>query len=868
MAGNELATLVLKKLAELGLFPFEDDVEAKTEAARENIRNKGYKAEAIRCAVDGKGSGKDAFVFVNMRIKKGTRQSFIIHLQYGTFKPSLSDRFGEAGVGKSMDIDVSDELNKNYEPLEVVKPNDFPPVCNKQDSGVAENLRTLADFDKFEKSLRLVESINDHPYLQHKGIDIEAFAKERDLNLGAHVTRDGKWLAFKAFGAEGSVVGYGRVRNTRGEKGKFTKGIISRGPRTFCGGYSAIGFSLSQYKGEEVALAEGWASAIGYTLMTGKKAICAHGSKNCPPAIETISKVNEGIKKITFLSDGDDASEIEFAKCLKIANSLGITLTKLFFGKNTDAHDAWVQGISGAVESVAEAEEGVEQESEAQEEFVPYNIDTSKFPDVLRDYVEQGMRQYDIYPRRKNQYVMAVMSMISAVVGHCYYLGAGATRMYGNEWLIFTGGSGSGKSFAMDAGLAYLDYLDLENGRRRRLSMREERRLEKFIADSKKIFELATRKGALEIEVAKIQLDIEKKERELEDLVRKNAYLLRNRAHMVDGTLEGLQLLLSYRRGILYKCEEIDAWWPALQKKTASKDPAPFLVSLHKSASVSKHLVGGEPIDIAHPALSLCLAGVPEAITACFRENHIRSGFLSRFLYSYEPKSVKPIGFSAPKGFDPIKNHAAESALFSVWCKMIDEAFRTERVGEEAFISARTSEGHKCIMSSEAEAEADRFTKTFLAQELAKRPSDWADAVIERWKDHLAKIAMNICVLRTAHELERAPDRVVMTAEDVIAAEEVVKHSISCENFCVGLVMDKVCISKRTTVAEGAERVFVAISGLLKRTGRAVRRIVSKNAKLPGGAQDLNKAIELLVEQGRIEVYEDKGGQCFKLKKG
>jgi hypothetical protein len=104
-----------------------------------------------------------------------------------------------------------------------------------------------------------------------------------------------------------------------------------------------------------------------------------------------------------------------------------------------------------------------------------------------------------------------------------------------------------------------------------------------------------------------------------------------------------------------------------------------------------------------------------------------------------------------------------------------------------------------------------------------------------------------------------------MTAEDVIAAEEVVKHSISCENFCVGLVMDKVCISKRTTVAEGAERVFVAISGLLKRTGRAVRRIVSKNAKLPGGAQDLNKAIELLVEQGRIEVYEDKGGQCFKL---
>jgi hypothetical protein len=549
-----------------------------------------------------------------------------------------------------------------------------------------------------------------------------------------------------------------------------------------------------------------------------------------------------------------------------------IKFSKVSFGKNTDAHDALVKDIGWKTEEVVLSVPSPKQTTfpdptTEQEEFKPYNINIDNFPEVLRSYILQGISCHDIYPHRRNQFIMSVISMLCSVAGSRYYVNDGDTRMYGNEWLIVTAPSGAGKSYAVGAGLSYLGVLD-KDGYKRWLSSKEQKRLiEEDLSEG--LEERAKQSKIKDFTLAKKE-EWKEKIRALKQRLLVcdgiSQFHRRNTSKIDGGTIEGSMTVQSYRRGTTLCCEEIDSWWANLQKSTGSKDPAPYLVALHRSPHFHKELAGGNSLDIAHPCLGLSITGVPQSLPACFREHHIRSGFLSRFLYSYEPKTSKGIKFCAPKSYTLASPHHAEIALYKIWEDMIKTSYRREIIEEKTIHFYDATLGYKCKITQEADEEANRFADSFLVKAIEHLPEEWASAVSERWKDHVTKIAMNICSLRSVHESGEAGKPITMTAEDVIAASEIVRHSITCERFCIGSILKNTQKTKKKTVAENSDVVLSVIKRLQERYSFAVRSKVSNNSNLSGGVADLDKAVAYLMERDLIEVYQDGRKQCYKIK--
>lgn len=542
-------------------------------------------------------------------------------------------------------------------------------------------------------------------------------------------------------------------------------------------------------------------------------------------------------------------------------------IVKIRYGKGKDPHDALIENLKPVEKPKEETSSLVTPPppTPEEEEFAAPPICLDKFPDPIRRYIEQGIKFKDIYPQKRSQYIMAVFSMISSVVGHRYYYGDGATRTYGNEWVIYVAHSGKGKSYSVDSGLEFLEHL---TDRGRNL----------FYANEEHIRKLRRQLRELEAERAKIEKikdvtigvintikqEIIVKENEIEGAKKKQEFLRRYSAKLDDGSIEGVKVNMSKTRGKLLFAEELADFWSNLQSSTRSKDPSTSLISLHKAQSREKDLVsGGAPMTIRHPALSLALITVPESLSRCFSETHIATGFLSRFMFSYDPTRHTELKFSIQECLQNPEPQELESILIDVYKDFIDTAYRRVAVGiDPCFVEFYdASLGYQVAFTQGAIDAANEFAKDFLRPQLATLPELWASAVAPRWKDHLLKVAMVFAVIRLRGETRE----VKVSCQDIFAAMEIVRYSIHCERFCLGSIIKNSRSTRKHTVAQNTELVFGVIERLIQKKGVAKRSDVLNNANLSGGARELNAVLETLLEANRVEEYKEGKSTFYRL---
>jgi hypothetical protein len=268
----------------------------------------------IRFPHDGERE-PDAFFRLKVSKQKGT-QKHIITLHYGTFKTSLQHLYGGTEKGKTVYLNISDWISANLTKQELEKwaPKETPAKAVNESILIEKALKHNEEKRKLEEyssTLSLVESIDDHPYLQHKRIDIAALKAERKLYLGVLVTKDKKELAIPIFSPSGDIQGYSRIFADLNSKGKFRKGNIG----LVSGGYTDVGFLFG--KSTEVCLCEGWANAVAYYILTGIPSFCCFGSSNATKALKAILIRHTYINSIQFCDDGDEAAEKAFKECLK-----------------------------------------------------------------------------------------------------------------------------------------------------------------------------------------------------------------------------------------------------------------------------------------------------------------------------------------------------------------------------------------------------------------------------------------------------------------------------------------------------------------------------------------------------------------------
>ncbi|MGL5040328.1 MAG: DUF3987 domain-containing protein, partial [Aeromonas sp.] len=354
-------------------------------------------------------------------------------------------------------------------------------------------------------------------------------------------------------------------------------------------------------------------------------------------------------------------------------------IVKMRYGAGKDPHDALEGSLKPVEQPKKEPSSLVNTPPKLEgEAFAAPEICLDNFPKALRSYIEQGLKFKDIYPQKRSQYIMAVFSMVSSVMGHRYYYGDGPTRTYGNEWVIYVAHSGKGKSYSVDSGLEFLDHLT-ERGRNLfyaneehiRKSVKELRELESERTKIEKIKDVSI--GAINT----IKQEISFKENYIARLKKKQEFLRRYTAKIDDGSIEGLKVNMSKTRGKLLFAEELADFWSNLQISTGAKDPSTALISLHKAQSREKDLVSGSaPMTIRHPALSLALITVPESLSLCFSEAHISTGFLSRFMFSYEPSQRTDLKFSFHMCLKNPEPQELEGILINVHTDFINTAYR------------------------------------------------------------------------------------------------------------------------------------------------------------------------------------------------
>jgi hypothetical protein len=822
-------------------------------------------------------SALDAFFRVSA--SKDKSHKVIISIQYGTNKTSLQHLYGNDSKGITDRLNLSLWLSskgKEESPaIQIPETSSDDRSLARAREAALKRLEAEEKLEEYRKTLRegFVEDMEEHPYLIQKQIDVRALARD-GIHLGIRLSKDGREIAFPAIGASGSIVAYHRIFSWLDDRGKHVKGNIG----SISGAYLRVaGFQDPTAQYPKVAFAEGWASALAFYLITKIPTVCTFGASNAAKALKTYKERHPEFEEPVDAFDGDEAgakASEEFAS--QWEDSMKKPVVKYNFGKGKDPADALKEGIEATTTTTTAPASSLVKEQDSKEkdskEFLPPPISLEHFPTALRQYIQDGLRYKDIYKEKYSQYTMAVISMVSSIVGHRYYYGDGGTRTYGNEWIIYVAASGSGKSYSVDSGLEFLEQItargkELFYGRKYEMDLmkKELKELEGIRSKVERI------KDATLQAVERSRDDVRIKQREIESAEREVDFLRRYCAKLDDGSIEGIKANMAKTRGKLLFAEELADFWSNLQKSIGSKDPSTTLISLHKAQSREKDLVGGGvPMTINHPCLSLALITVPESLPECFGERHIGTGFLSRFMYSYDPSKGRKLSFSK---FSAKKNPAPqklEEILLKVYDNYIETAYsRKELTGrrngqdrEPVYLELfEASLGYQVEISGEAVDAANEFADDFLIPELSKLPEMWASAVSPRWQDHLRKLAMNFAVIRS----EGKTSGVSIGREDILAASEVVRYSIFCERFCLSGIIKNSRIKERKTVAQNTEVVFGVIKRLIESKGVAKRSSVLNNSNLSGGAREMNTVIETLVEAKRIEEIKEGRNTFYKI---
>lgn len=303
---DDITIMVIEHLASKDLYPPEGMVDDAVHWALRNFFSTSPPYN--RFSGDGSNALDD---FFRVSVCHDKSRKVIVVVQYGSNKVSKQHLYGGEQKGVTDRLCISSWLSARYG-------NNAPPppdidtsavdVCKQKALAEIAARETL---EKYASKLRLVESIDDHPYLQHKRIDIQSLAKA-GLRLGLLVTKDGVELALPAYNRAGAIQAYTRIFRYVDESGKYKRGIVGK----ISGCYTPVGFASCG--NTSIAFCEGYASALAANLLLKVPAVCVHGAGNAAKALATVKHRYPELEEPIDCFDDDEAGEVAskaFATC-------------------------------------------------------------------------------------------------------------------------------------------------------------------------------------------------------------------------------------------------------------------------------------------------------------------------------------------------------------------------------------------------------------------------------------------------------------------------------------------------------------------------------------------------------------------------
>ena len=420
------------------------------------------------------------------------------------------------------------------------------------------------------------------------------------------------------------------------------------------------------------------------------------------------------------------------------------------------------------------------------------DFDTKELPPTIAAYIDEICRTTEADPITVT---MSVYGTLGAILGKRVYIEEGDyfQKLFPNLWALVISTSGSFKTTALKKG-GKIAFESEKIVRDQVDAIKKDLREKQFKMKDKEF-------GAYKLEKMEEIKELEKQSSVLPTKVTAEALL---------------QVLADGKGGCIYASEFGD-WLETLEKthNTGLKALFTDLYDVPKTYSYLTKTSG--QFWVEQPFISIAGVSTIEWVKKSVRPDDVSSGFFARFLLFYPPKkdAVPP---ALPRW--KAKDYAAENRIKAILQSVPDDMPMT--LTEEG---TRVFEAAHALLYSEVKA-------------LGERPQEILSPYLKRWSPYLLKLAM-------VNQVFLDPTSTKIGVDALKSAFAILEYAIKSTTYLFRGELGE---------SEHQRKCRAILKFLAKKGGKSRRQVILSSKTLDGGVKDYDEILEMLTEQGEINV--------------
>lgn len=469
------------------------------------------------------------------------------------------------------------------------------------------------------------------------------------------------------------------------------------------------------------------------------------------------------------------------------------------------------------------------------------------YPKIFRDHVQQVMEWYRLPKSLLPFVVTGTIASLGATIGPCYYFGNPENPIYGNLMLLQIGKSSCGKGASAGSSTRIMDQCD------------------------EKAYDLCREASAsLDLSIKQLKRckdsDVSTPEELIlkEDAVRDNKLIKKFYANagvtLSEFTGASLHQTLAQLRSVCLKGEELVKIYRSISSASGLSDSLSYVNELYHNGTVRKKLKGEDFAEVIHnPALCMFVQTVKEELHRVFKESHMESGCIARYIFSV---NLGEGLLGLPETHKKLAETELEALVGAIFENKLKRARKKDStVLEGGFgsppIECRVGRGNAAIFTPEAFAAMSSLDSNLIIPALNLGLSRWASQISGKTSTNAKKVAMLMGVIDGFSKRGFRPGvDVEVTSDYVGAAKNFIAYNLRCQEYVVKYIVDHSPCVRKESVDKSFRRIERAIKELnAVGDGRARSSDVFRRtrAHFPDGRRAYEAVIESLIYDGSLD---------------